>query len=373
MQFKILPDSATSEKKFSFNAVHPMFRYEVAEVDSKILERFRQAGVIVVVGMGGSVLPLKAFVDFFKLQSKIFLLDTVDPDRFEIIKSLPNPLFCIVSKSGETLEIKALLDQIIEAGFSKNILTVTDSESGFLREFTKRGNLLSLPIPADIGGRFTNFTVFHRALLESQGIPFAPLLQQAKKMVEHFKNDTTVLEKLFQQVFGSERHSLILWTYGDRTFGLAAWMQQVLAESLGKKTKKGERRGILPVVLKGPQDQHSVLQLLSDGPQDKVLWFFSAFHGGGVLAEALSILMESTFKAFEERLANSETNQPIARFDLEANPEFLVEMIVMIQAFTEYAADRLQVNAFDQPGVERGKEIARELTRELTRDLLKSR
>ncbi|MBN8555896.1 MAG: hypothetical protein J0L93_10665 [Deltaproteobacteria bacterium] len=365
MPFKVLPESSASEKKFSFNAAHPMFRYEVSAVDSQIIERMKQAGVIVVVGMGGSVLPLKAFIDFFQLQSKIFLLDTVDPDRFAVIKTLPNPLFCIVSKSGETLEIKALLEQIIAAGFSKNILTVTDAQKGFLREFTAKENLLSLPIPQDIGGRFTNFTIFHRALLESQGIAFEHMLKHAKKVVENFKKDASLLEKLYQQLFTSDRRNLILWAYGDRTFGLAAWMQQVIGESLGKKTKAGVRKGILPVVLKGPQDQHSVLQLLSDGPQDKVLWFFSAFHGEGVLNEALQILLESTFKTFEERLANPETFQPIARFDLSTNTEFFVEMIVTIQAFTEYSADRLEINAFDQPGVERGKEIARELLKDV--------
>jgi glucose-6-phosphate isomerase len=361
MFLKILPQLSLSTNSVKFNASHPMFRYEVPAAEPAVIEKIKKASTIVVVGMGGSILPLKAFVDAFQLQRRIFLLDTVDPLRFAEIRRLPQPLFCVASKSGETLEIKALLSMLLDAGFGDRILMVTDPEKGFLRQIVNEKKLPSLPIPADLGGRFTNFSVFHRALLEAQGVDFNSMLEHANKTVNKLKADPFILENLYQQLFEPNRNALILWAYGDRVHGLACWIQQVIAESLGKRAKDGTRKGILPVVLKGPQDQHSVLQLLADGPQDKALWFFSFQEkSSSVLSEALNILLESTFKTFEERLSSPETAQPISRFDL-ASTESFVEAIVTIQAFVEYAGGRLQVNAFDQPGVERGKEIAKEL------------
>jgi glucose-6-phosphate isomerase len=150
----------------------------------------------------------------------------------------------------------------------------------------------------------------------------------------------------------------------------------VIAESLGKKRLDGKRIGVTPLALQGPQDQHSVLQLLIDGPQDKVIWFFEAalskptkkrkliaifkeFEKRG-LSESLSILCESTYRTFQERLENTETHQPISRFQWKSVQDF-IHSIVLLQALTEYSAARLGINAIDQPGVERGKEIARAL------------
>jgi glucose-6-phosphate isomerase len=375
MKIKVLPDVSLSPK-VSFSAKHPMFQYFVPEVPPALRARFAAAKNVVVIGIGGSTLPLKVFVDACDLNDRVHIVDTVDSTRWREVKNLENPLFCVVSKSGETLEIKTLIAELVEMNALDRTLTITDPQSGTLRKWTSEKKLDSLEIPSNIGGRFTNFTIFHRAVLERFGFDFQKVLARAKSTCEKFKKDPSILEKLFHQTFESSKETQVLWAYGKKLEGLAYWSQQAIAESLGKKSGSGKRHGIFPVVLKGPQDQHSVLQLLTDGPQRNCLWFFipepttaNVERSLDAPLEALrhvssdrvlDILAESTIRTFEERLTSKETFQPIATFTC-GDLEDVGEAVATIQAFIEYAGDRLQINAFDQPGVERGKQIAREI------------
>jgi glucose-6-phosphate isomerase len=292
----------------------------------------------------------------------------------------PKCLVCVVSKSGETLEIKTWIRELYPHVDASRWLVVTDPEKGSLRQWAKKEGLQSLPIPSEIGGRFTHFSTFHRALLESQGFNFQELLGEAKKLCEALQKNPQELEEIYQKFYASDRvQKLVLWGYGSLGFEFAAWAQQALAESLGKK-QNGKRFGKSILLLRGPQDQHSVLQHLIDGPQDHGIWFFEAegekIHSASKeeklpewlkdlqnfsCLQAQSLLCEATYLAFEERLQNPETSQALERWKITPSLLGMTRAIVKLQAFVEYAGDKMQINAFDQPGVERGKEIARQL------------
>src|SRR3954453_18348172 len=109
MRIEILPKLSASEKASSFNAKHPMFRSEVPIVPKAVAERISKARKIYVLGMGGSVLPLRAFTDLFQLGEQVQFIDTVDFGSWKTLLKESDSLFCLASKSGETLEIKALL------------------------------------------------------------------------------------------------------------------------------------------------------------------------------------------------------------------------------------------------------------------------
>ena len=367
----------SSVDKQTFDAAHPMFRYEVPEVPVSVSQFLNRAKKIVVVGMGGSVLPLQAFVAGAHLESQILFADNLERRSLEPLLKDPDCVFCVVSKSGETLEVKAVLAEIILADRLSDCLFVTDPVKGSLREMATAKGILTLEIPPELGGRFTNFSVFHRAVLERFQINFDGCVRAAQKECERLKQDPSSLSWMFHSIFGRPSASVILWTYSADWKALLAWMQQAIAESLGKMTKDGKRYGSSPVVLEGPKDQHSVLQLLTEGPQDKALWFFipsrRKLDGTRVLPDSLGLLQsqsletiqdllaEATFKTFEERTLRAETLQPLLRFDLAFGVEEISRVVAITQAFIEYAGKRLAINAFDQPGVERGKQIAREL------------
>lgn len=380
MELEILPFDAASQPSHGFKAEHPMFKYDVPEVPATLQKRLKEFENFVVVGMGGSVLPLKVFTDAAALQKNIFYLDTVDSLRVKEALSLSNALFCFVSKSGDTLEVRAVISEVLRVAPKTSFLVVTNSEKGQLRKWANEQSLLSLEIPKELGGRFTNFSVFHRALLERFGVNFQAMARKAVSVRDGLQKDSSVLYSLTRQLFDAPKSGLILWAYGERLKGLAYWAQQALGESLGKISRQKKRVGLLPTVLLGPQDQHSVLQLLMEGPQDKVLWFLEskpknstgsatllpeAFQdlSNKSLGDVLNILSESTYQTFKERLSSPETAQPISRWVLSETMEDVVEVIVVLQALVEFAAEYLQIDAFNQPGVERGKQIARELIR----------
>jgi glucose-6-phosphate isomerase len=267
----------------------------------------------------------------------------------------------VVSKSGETIEIQALLQELLRANRKQDLLAVTDPQAGALRSLVSKLALPSLPIPSKIGGRFTHFTVFHRALMERFGISFEKILQSACLERDQLKADSTVLQQMFQAMFNPHKSKMVLWGYGERFRGFADWLQQAVAESLGKKKPSGERVGVFPIVLQGPQDQHSVLQLLMDGPQDFSIWFFEEQSQPQKTLDALrSLFCESVYESFRERIESPETSLPLVHLKSDLSESDLGRLIARFQALIEYCGKLLEINAFDQPGVERGKQIARQ-------------
>lgn len=358
-----------------FKAEHPMFQYQSSEADLSFRDRFRAIKKIVVIGMGGSTLPLGVFRSALVLEGMIELWSDLEFSAQLSSLEIESTVFCLVSKSGTTLEVQATAASLLSKVPSDRFVVVSD-EASPLEIWAKEKNIPFCKIPKEMGGRFTNFTDFHRVLMEALGFSFIEWLRLARSKIEELKKDPSRLERMFQQIFGADKSNLILWSYGRKSLGLAKWMQQVLAESLGKLDSKRHRKGIFPIVLEGPQDQHSVLQYLTDGPQDHVLWFLESHPesdevlaaadafpmvAGQSLSKISAILAESTYRTFQERLSKPETAQRLLRWKLGSSIENYVEAIVTMQAFIEYAATRLGVNAYDQPGVERGKQIAKDL------------
>ncbi len=360
-----------------FKAEHLMFQLKSGDVEPEFRDRFKNKKKIIVIGMGGSVLPLGVFRSALGLEKTIELWSDLEFLVPSTKSEIENSVFCLVSKSGATLEVQAITAALLPRVPLDQFVVVSD-EGTPLEVWARENQIPFCKIPKEMGGRFTNFTDFHRVLLESLGHPFEDWLETARRRVLALRKDPRPLEILFRQVFGSQKNHLILWAYGRRASGLAKWMQQALAESLGKINAEGQRKGVFPIVLEGPQDQHSVLQYLMDGPQDHVLWFIEAQNEskerlsghsffslveGQTLSRISGILSESTYKTFQERLSNPQTKQNLLRWKLSSSINDFIEAIVIIQAFVEYSGKCLGVNPYDQPGVERGKQIARDLLR----------
>jgi len=352
-----------------------MFQYQVESVPAEVAQLMKRYEHFVIVGLGGSVLPLKVFVKALGLEKRISFLDSLEPGQLEECLRIPSVLFCVVSKSGETIEIHALLQELLAAHRQKDLLIVTDAQSGRLRALAKENGWASLTIPREIGGRFTHFTVLHRALLERLGLSFDAVLSAAAEEREALKKNPLILEQLYQTLFFPGKTKVVLWCYGERWLGLADWLQQALAESLGKMTKEGKRVGSFPIVLKGPQDQHSVLQLLMEGPQDFCIWFFdeeveavnlnrreSPFPDLASLSldRLRSLFCEAIFESFRERQTDPSTATALMLIRSRLDLKDVGQLIARFQALIEYAGDRLGINAFDQPGVERGKQLMRQ-------------
>ena len=165
----------------------------------------------------------------------------------------------------------------------------------------------------------------------------------------------------------------VFWTYVQRLEVLGHWFQQLWSESLGKATtRNGELAPrvstLLPLV--GP---HSVLQQLHDGFNDKFILFIRekprrgeaiksdfgdalSFMSGRTLGELLSAECDATVRALHDKNVGSAVIEMP-----QASPTVLGELLMGLQLVVATLGEYLNVDAFNQPGVEQGKLLAREI------------
>jgi len=361
---------------------------------------------IVVLGIGGSALGTITLRDallgphYNELDEeardhypRLYVLDNVDPrgvsallDRLDLRRTL----FNVVSKSGSTAEtmsqylvvedrLKGLLGEEATRG---HFLFTTDPASGILREIAEEEGIPALEVPPNVGGRFSVLSAVGLLPAAVVGIDIGELLAGAAEMVRRCETPTLkenpagILATLLHNahhVHGASVH--VLMPYSDRLRSFAAWFQQLWAESLGKaRDRSGEivNRGPTPLQALGATDQHSLLQLLMEGPPDKVVLFmgvggveepvaiprirqeFSAlsYLGGHSLAELLETERLATMEALRQE------DRPNLAIQVEAlSPRAMGELFMLFQIATAYAGALYGVDPLDQPGVELSKRL----------------
>ncbi|MBC7673223.1 MAG: glucose-6-phosphate isomerase, partial [Polaromonas sp.] len=172
---------------------------------------------------------------------------------------------------------------------------------------------------------------------------------------------------------GHGRHIQVLMPYSDALRDMADWFVQLWAESLGKHRAPGDAGvGPTPLGALGATDQHSKVQLFMEGPGDKTVTFIGvqeggvdveiprlhqdipelAYLGGHRLSELLDIERRATAGALARR------GRPNMTLTLDRVDAWHVGGLLMfLELATAYAGRLYGVNAFDQPGVELGKQF----------------
>src|SRR3712207_390730 len=266
-----------------------------------------------------------------------------------------------------------LVDSLGDFGFQERMIATTDPEEGFLKQIAGREGLQVLPIPQDVGGRFSVLTPVGLLPAAVTGMDVGALLAGASQCVdevneqgaEHPAVAGAAMHYLMDTARG--RNVRVMMTYADALERLAAWFVQLWAESLGKDGKGSTPHGAV-----GTTDQHSQVQLYMEGPQDKVIEIVEVenhprdltipeayedlegvgYLGGHTLAELLNVECDAT------RRALAEAGRPNATIKLgEINEENLGYVLQALEVQTAITGSLYNVNAFDQPGVEAGKEI----------------
>jgi glucose-6-phosphate isomerase len=256
---------------------------EYAEVSTRVAEEIRGSGAtdFVHVGIGGSALgPMalhralnhpyyNALAGEARRGPRIHFAENTDPSTLSAILDVADPASTwvnVVTKSGSTAETMAnflvirgvLVDSLGDFGFQGRTIATTDPEEGFLKEIADREDLKVLPIPKDVGGRFSVLTPVGLLPAAVTGLDVNALLAGAAQCVDE------VVEQGAEHpaVVGAAMHYLmdtargrnvrVTMTYADALERLAAWFVQLWAESLGKDGK-----GSTPYGAVGTTDQHS--------------------------------------------------------------------------------------------------------------------
>lgn len=327
---------------------------------------------VLVLGIGGSTLGGQALIQALAHSSKpkIYFLDNLDPLHTNILfKKLhwKKTLVLVITKSGDTLETIAqffVVKNKLGKHWRRQVVAVTDSKKGYLRELAEKENLASFGVPSDVGGRFSVLSEVGLLPAALAGVKIGDLLKGAAAV-----NPRKAFEfaQLHAAAYRKGCNITVFCPYSYRLRMLGEWYAQLLAESVGKSAKVG----ITPEVSIGAADQHSKLQLWSDGPNDKFFIFLKVedFGINHMLPEVSKEFSHLVGKAFLEILhaefeattqALSEKKRSLAIWNLpNLKAETLGYLLQFFMLEVAFLGEILGVNPYNQPGVERGKVLAR--------------
>lgn len=311
---------------------------------------------VVILGMGGSALGARCLGESLAAQPKpgLFVLDNVDPTLIATVETIIDPektLFLVVSKSGETFETQALYSYFKEKG--KHFVFIGGKKADF-------------EIPENVGGRFSVLTAAGLLPARLMGIDIWDLLEGARTMRDAFLSETFEENMPFQlaaiqYLLGEKgKTTNVMMPYAQRLVSFTDWWRQLLAESIGKDGK-----GLTPSRALGVTDQHSQLQLYNDGPNDKFFLFLNVEDLGLDLATGMDDLtfhqlllteMKGTLQSL------TENDRPNLTINIEQlDPTTLGALFMLFEGATAFLGEFYGINAFDQPGVERSKQITKKL------------
>jgi glucose-6-phosphate isomerase len=349
----------------------------------------KSAHRLAVLGMGGSSLGGRAMIQAlhkWNTTHEVEFLDNVDADRFwkwlKNRKDLQETHFVIVSKSGntiETLTMAEFADQHLRAsGFKKlsaSATVISEIEDNPLMRWAKKEGVPALEIPKDVGGRFSVLTPVGLLPAAFYGLD----LTQIREGAAWALGQDDLLARLTAQTLASfERDEWItqFWAYSDglRDFGL--WTQQLWAESLAKakgRNGKAAPRASTPMAATGSSDQHSILQQVMEGARDKFVWFFRVNQSENdahtiekTLFDCQTLMhgksMGQLFGAMATATRDAMAKEGVQSLTLTTetlNEKSIGALFMILELVVGALGEALDINAFDQPGVESGKKIAR--------------
>jgi glucose-6-phosphate isomerase len=216
------------------------------------------------------------------------VLDTVDPEvarEHFAWQARVGARVVVISKSGTTIEILRLLDVLLDRGLDRVVFVADPVRTPMDERFAARGCAVDrFEMPADVGGRYSVLTAVGQVPLRCAGLDGHALLDGASQLraqwiaeasreggaaASHDADDLDAIARAIAFRLAHPAAVHVLWCYADRLLPYAAWLQQLDNESLGRHRGDGDHVGEILLPLRGPADQHSVAQLLLDGPRDK--------------------------------------------------------------------------------------------------------
>lgn len=361
---------------------------EIKQYEQKHELMFKTIQNIVVIGIGGSSLGSKAINSLLKHKNptgkKLVFLENSDP--INISQNLlgitkHNSIFCLISKSGTTIETisifktiltKLAIDLMVD---NSKIIIITDSGSA-LSNFAKSANIKEFNIPANVGGRFSVLSAVGVVPLYLAGYDVYSLLTSAQKTFDTFwsqENNDLLKQACYFYSHRDESPITVLFSYSNLLEDLTKWFVQLWGESLGKIDSNGRNVGLTPIGLIGSVDQHSFLQLIIEGPKNKTVTFINVedfentlsipdislaylektdFANGSSFEKLINAQCDATFESLKNCKLNTQ------KITLEKLDETTVaQIIVSFELLTSLIGAMLEINTYDQPGVELGKNI----------------
>ena len=312
-----------------------------------------------LIGMGGSTLGAEAIYQFLnhKIKKKFIFINNLNSKLNNYEKKI-KATNIIISKSGNTLETIINSNALVNG--SKNIF-ITENKKNYLRNLANDLKAEIVEHKNYIGGRYSVLSEVGMLPAEIMG-----LNEKKFKRLNYLINNQNFLNELIKNVSAilkfvkEKKFNSIILNYDNKSENLFKWYQQLVAESLGKKSK-----GILPIISTMPRDNHSLLQLYLDGPKNNFFTFFSAQDtksdkiNNKFLQKTHNYLRNKSFSKiiYAQKSATEKVfykkKLPFRSFEVKKrNEEVLGELFCFFILETILLGRALKVNPFDQPSVE---------------------
>lgn len=363
---------------------------QLEDIEQTAAELKRKAQVVVVVGIGGSYLGAKAAIDALGhtfansidngYPKVVYAGHNIGEDyMYELLEYLKNKSFAVVviSKSGTTTEPAIafrLLKQELEERYGKlsaqkRIVAITDKERGALKTLAVQENYKTYIIPDNVGGRYSVLTPVGLLPIAIAGFDIRSFVSGAQEMQQQTKQNIAFGDNPAAQ-YAAVRNALyqrgktteIMVNYNPKLHFVAEWWKQLYGESEGK-----EGKGIFPASVDFSTDLHSMGQYIQEGIRnifETVISVNNTHHNVTIPkdSEDLDKLNYLAGKPIDyvnkmaelgTAIAHVDGGVPNIRIEIPSIDEYnLGRLLYFFEIACGISGYILDVNPFDQPGVE---------------------
>lgn len=343
-----------------------------------------KAEVLLVIGVGGSFLGARAVIDaltpYFRTTG-VEIVYAGNNMSGAYLKQLLTYLDSkevyvnVISKSGSTMEpalafriVKQYMEQRYGFEAQQRIIVTTDAKKGILKEIANQEGYFQFVIPENVGGRYSVFTPVGLLPIAVAGIDIEQFLKGAEVAERDFSTDNVAHNAAMQ--YALTRYELykkgytveLLASFEPRLNKLHEWWKQLFGESEGK-----EQKGLYPSTVNYSTDLHAIGQFIQEGSP---IMFETLIHFGEIEEDIVVPFVEDDLDGLnylEGRtlnqinatskdgvaLAHEEGGVPVLKLELPVLDAYHIGYLMMFfMKACVMSASLLEVNPFDQPGVE---------------------
>lgn len=338
------------------------------------------ADVFVVIGIGGSYMGseaiIKALTPTYKKEKPeiIFLGKNINPNEYnEVFEYIKDKEIAVnvISKSGTTLEpsiafdlmMKLMSEKYNDEELKKRVIVTTDKETGTLRELVNEKGYQSFVVPTIVGGRYSVFTPVGLLPIAVAGIDIEKLLLGVKDAMQNDLDVAAEYAIVRDIMYGKGKYIESFTIYDEKLMYFAEWLKQLFAESHGK-----EEKGILPISNINTRDLHSMGQYLQEGKniifetvigvKDNAYIYIDKYKRD--LNQINNIALDKVCEAHN----NGYTPSSIIWLE-KLTEQNLGELMQFFMFATIIGGYLLDINPFDQPGVQEYKKLITEGLKEV--------
>lgn len=370
---------------------------ELFAIEQLATEVKNNANVLLIIGVGGSFLGARAVIDaltpYFRTNNGVEIqyaghnMSGAYLNQLLTYLNLKEVYVNVISKSGSTMEpaiafrvVKQYMEERYGIEAQKRIIVTTDSDKGILKQIADNEGYRQFVVPADVGGRYSVFTPVGLLPIAVAGIDIGQFVTGARIATEDFSEPAPSSNLAYQ--YALARFELykrgyaveLLASFEPRLNKLHEWWKQLFGESEGK-----EHKGLYPSTVNYSTDLHAIGQFIQEGSR---IMFETLIHfadieedihipfvkedldGLNYLAGRSLNLINATSKD-GVALAHEDGGVPVLKLELPKLDAYHVGYLMMFfMKACVMSAALLEVNPFDQPGVEAYKKKMLQLLKE---------